>query len=66
MQVAARVEGTKEREETEGMVEEERKHQIEVHQNLWFLSHHPLSRTRLGEGGTTDLDLGLYCSNNEV
>ena len=30
MQVAARVETGKEREETEGMVEEERKHQVEV------------------------------------
>lgn len=41
MQVAARVESVKEREETEVMVEEERKHQIEVSGDL----------KRVGEGG---------------
>ncbi len=36
MQVAARVETSKEREETEGMVEEERKHQVEVSKSEHF------------------------------
>lgn len=36
MQVAARVESAKEKEETEGMVQEERKHQIEVSHEVFL------------------------------